>query len=114
MAETVTARFADRAEAERALDRLRAAGLSETRVSDRDGYAVTVDAPPDRRAEVERLLDPALAPRPVQPGFKDVRPGFVPEPADYPVDRGHDDPQGVEQTKGRFARQLDKLPDESS
>jgi len=44
--------------------------------------------------------------RPVQPGFADARPGMVPRAAEYPQDRPE-----TRQPRGRFADQLDRLPD---
>ena len=51
--------------------------------------------------------------RPVQAGFADTQPGYVPQPAEFPEDRSAsaDDRTGLAQPRGRFADDLNELPD---
>jgi len=163
----LTAFFETRADAERALDRLRSAGIAEPHLhltgsaddddtakppgrgvldalgkfflpqrdaGARDGCLVTVsDLPADRQDVAARLLHEAGGAnvsdetarnqsdasdsgqtRPVQPGFTDVAPGFVPKTAEFPPSRTageHQAPDEVADSKGRFAEQLDRLPE---
>jgi len=125
--------FSDRADAERALSRLRAAGvpdsalrLQATGAGGRNGFTVTASGlSPSQRDEVDRLLaersagggrddasaDPAHAPREVQPGFADVRPGYIPEPTYSTAVDSSQHPEGVPEPRGRFESQLDNLPE---
>lgn len=141
--QTPTAFFDDRADAERALRRLRETGVPERALrlteepqaasgaGGQRGFLVTAsDLPPGQLEEARRLLaadaqsargtrgpaedaatDPAHAPREVQPGFADVRPGYIPEPTYSTTVDSSQHPEGVPEPRGRFEDQLDKLPE---
>lgn len=164
---TLTAFFERRADAERAIERLREAGVAERSVSldetsdrgddavqspgravfealgeffspqpdsAREGWLVTVgDVDVDGRENALRLLhdaggvnvdakgisgEPAASlpgeARPVQPGFADAAPGYVPKTAPFPPTRPADAdhaPDELAESKGRFADQIDRLPE---
>ena len=117
-----------------ALDKLGAFPMPRRDAQAGDGCRVTVSGlPADRRDLVARLLheaggvgvadragrgpsgatEPAAA-RPVQPGFADPAPGFVPDAAEFPPTRIAGEgqaPDEVGASKGRFAEQLDRLPE---
>lgn len=69
--------------------------------------------------ELTRRADAAAPvsapPRPVQPGFADAAPGLIPDPAPLSTpNRGEPrGPSDAPEAKGRFADQLDHLPDET-
>jgi hypothetical protein len=120
---TLVATFRDRHAAEVACALLHDAAIAseEPRLGvggAEGGYCVTVaDLRPEVRDRARVILRNAGAtdiagadrartvPRPVQPGFTDAPPGIVPEAADLP-------PEEYEEPKGRFADQLDELPEE--
>jgi len=124
-AQSPGAAFDDRAGAERAARRLAAAGIPEAALrlteEPRGGFLLTVAGlSPDLREQARRILaaeasgdaagDPAHAPREVQPGFADVRPGYVPEQTYSEGVSSSQHPEGVPEPRGRFEDQLDKLP----
>ena len=61
-----------------------------------------------RGEEASQTSDSERAPQPVNPGFKDVRPGMVPEMKNNPAPDLPDPPMG------RFADQLQDLPNEGT
>jgi hypothetical protein len=65
-----------------------------------------IEAGPDAYPAPRAAAEPGPPPRRVQPGFADARPGFVPDPAPSP----EPDP-ATDQPRGRFAEQLDRLPE---
>lgn len=137
---TQSAFFPHRADAARALSRLRAAGVPESALhlseepqsaesGGRSGFVVTASGlSPGQSDQVARLLgeggagasgsgddastDPAHAPREVQPGFADVRPGYIPEPTYSTAVDSSQHPEGVPEPRGRFESQLDNLPED--
>lgn len=118
----ISARFASLETAERASLQLRETGF-EARVGVTGAdHVVTLavpDAAPDERREAARAALEAAggqviavagshAPRRVQPGFTDAAPGIVPDESPLATEPA----EAYEDAGGRFARQIERAPEE--